>query len=105
MPAGGRIASAWYSNHVSIPPTFTFDVNFTDNQSHLFAFYALDWDAQGRAETIQVYDANSGTLLDTRNISNFVGGTYIVWTISGHVTINVTVNSGANAVISGAFFK
>jgi len=104
LPAGGRIASAWYSNHVSIPPTFTFDVNLTDNQTHLFALYALDWDAQGRAETIQVYDANSGALLDTRNISNFVGGTYIVWTISGHVTINVTETVGTNCVISGAFF-
>jgi len=100
----GRIAAAWYSQHDAIPPTFSFDVNFTDGNSHQLALYAIDWDGQGRTETIQVLDANTKAVLDTRNISNFTTGLYLLWSISGHVTINVTSTGGPNGVISGVFF-
>jgi hypothetical protein len=56
-------------------------------------------------------DTNSGKTLDTESIpgnsttaNNFVNGTYFKWKISGHVTINVTLTGGPNAVISGMFF-
>ena len=42
--------------------------------------------------------------LDTRNISLFNNGIYLIWNLSGHVKINVTLTAGGNAVISGAFF-
>jgi hypothetical protein len=100
----GRIAACWYSPHDAIPPTFSFDVNFTDGNSHQVALYALDWDEQGRTETITIVDAQSKAILDTRNISNFTGGLYLLWNISGHVTINVTSTGGPNGVISGVFF-
>lgn len=94
-----RIAAAWYSS-----TAFNFDVNITDGNSHQFALYALDWDSQGRSEAIQVLDAATEQVLDTRNISNFTNGVYLVWNISGHVHINVIVTSGPNAVVSAAFF-
>src|SRR5262249_10315788 len=62
----GRIASVWYNNS-----SFNFDVNFTDGKSHQFALYAVDWDSTVRAETIQIVDANTEAVLDTRNISGF----------------------------------
>jgi hypothetical protein len=95
----GRIAAAWYR-----PAVFGFDVNFTDGKSHQFALYALDWDTGNRAETIQVLDAGTGAVLDSRSVSNFGNGLYLVWNISGHVTINVTKTSGPNGVVSGIFF-
>ena len=95
----GRIASTWYNSG-----TFTFDVNLTDGNLHQFALYALDWDANGRTETIQVLDANTNAVLDTRTLSSFSNGTYLVWSISGHVKINVTWTGGINAVVSGVFF-
>ncbi|MGH9691912.1 MAG: choice-of-anchor D domain-containing protein, partial [Candidatus Acidiferrales bacterium] len=58
----------------------------------------------GRAETVQILDAASNTVLDSRNISNFTTGIYLVWTVSGDVKINVIATSGPNAVISGIFF-
>ncbi len=58
----------------------------------------------GRGETITVVDANSNAVLDTRTITNFTGGVYLYWSVSGHVKINVTWTAGANAVISGVFF-
>ncbi len=101
----GRLAACWYTNTSIGNPPFNFDVNFTDGNAHQFALYALDWDSQGRAETIQILDANTNSVLDTRNISSFTNGIYLVWNISGHVKINVIWTGGANAVISGAFFK
>ena len=100
IPAG-RMAATWFSSS-----TFSLDVNLTDGKSHQVAIYAVDWDDYmgGRAETIQVADANSGAVLDTRNISSFTNGMYLVWNISGHVRINATMNAGGNAVISGIFF-
>ena len=60
-PATDRIAAAWYS-----PSSFTVDVNLTDGQAHEVSLYAVDWDSTARAETVQVIDASSGAVLDTR---------------------------------------
>ena len=95
----GRIASTWDSSS-----SFNFDVNFTDGKMHQFAFYALDWDNLGRSEKVQVLDANTSAVLDTRNISGFSNGIYLIWNISGHVRINITWTGGVNAVVSGVFF-
>ena len=97
----GRIAATWYSY-----TTFNFDVNLGDGNTHRVALYALDWDnyGGGRAEQIQIVDATTGSVLDTRNISSFTQGVYLVWNISGHVKINVMLTGGGNAVVSGVFF-
>jgi len=101
IPGGsGGIASCWYNN-----PTFSFDINITDGNSHQIALYTLDWDSGGRTETIQIVDANNpNSVLSTQSISGFSGGIYLLWTISGQVKINVTMTAGANAVVSGIFF-
>ena len=95
----GRIAATWYKSG-----TFTFDVNLKDGNLHQFALYAVDWDSTTRAETIQILDANTGAVLDTRGISSFPNGMYLVWNISGHAKINATRTAGNNAVVSGVFF-
>jgi hypothetical protein len=96
-----RVAACWYA-----ATSFTIDVNLTDGDAHQVALYALDWDAIGRAERIDVLDAMSGALLDSRTVGlASAGGQYLVWTLSGHVVLRVT-NSDVtkNAVISGLFF-
>jgi len=95
-PAGTRTAATWFGS------IFDFDVTFNGPQQ--FEVYALDWDSGGRVETITIVDPSSNAVLDTETISNFSQGTYLVWNISGHVKIIITLNNGANAVISGAFF-
>jgi hypothetical protein len=99
---GGAEASTWYWK-----PTFDFDLNLSDGNTHQIALYALDWDSFGgvRSETIQIVDANSNAVLDTETLASFTSGTYAIWNISGHVKIIVTLNNGVNAVISGIFFK
>ncbi len=100
MPVGGgRFAATWYQS-----PSFSFDVNLTDGNTHQFAMYALDYDSEGRIERIDISDATTGAVLDTRSLSGFTNGEYAVWNLSGHVTVRLTLLAGGNAVVSGLFF-
>ncbi|MDG3003703.1 NPCBM/NEW2 domain-containing protein [Paludisphaera mucosa] len=94
----GRIASAWYAS------SFTIDVNFAAGESHLTTLYAVDWDGNGRAERIDVVDAATGQVLDTRSISSFRDGVYLTWNVSGHVLFRITSTASSSAVVSGVFF-
>jgi hypothetical protein len=93
-----RIASTWYGNVAEI------EVTITDGNSHDFSVYFLDWDARSRAETVQVLNADTGAVLDSRPMSAFGNGVYLKWTISGHVKIRISWTSGANMVFNGLFF-
>jgi hypothetical protein len=94
-----RIAACWYST-----TTFSIDVNITDGQSYQLALYLLDWDQQSRVETVSLVDPSSGATLDSRTASDFSGGEYLLWTVSGHVTIQITNGtSSPDAVVSGLF--
>jgi hypothetical protein len=57
-----------------------------------------------RVQTIDIVDASTNGLLDSRTVSSFSGGKYLVWNVKGHVKINFTKVAGLNAVISGVFF-
>src|SRR5262245_3329086 len=94
----GRIAADWYGD------TFAIDVNIVDGVKHQISLYLLDWDSNKRRQTIDVIDAATGTVLDSRNASKFQNGQYWIWTVTGHVVIRVTRTAGASAVVSGLFF-
>ena len=93
-----RVAASWYTG-----TSFTIDTNITDHVFHQVALYFVDWESGGRQQTVQVLDS-SGNVLDTRSLSGFTGGVYLVWRVTGHVTFLVTYAGGTNAVVSGIFF-
>jgi hypothetical protein len=94
-----RIAATWYGGN-----SFTVDLPETDSSTHQLALYFLDWDTTARRETVDILDGN-GNVLNSQNLtSSFSGGTYLVWNVSGHVKVRVTVTGGANPVLSGMFF-
>jgi len=95
-----RIAGIWYSD---LP--FTIDVKITDGKTHQVALYALDWDSNERAETIQLISTVTGQVLDTQSLDHFQIGVYTVWNISGDVTFKVTNTGPTNGVLSGIFFS
>ena len=95
----GRLAATWYS-----PTSFDVDVNLTDATLHQVAFYVLDWDTTKRAQRIDVLDATTSVVLDSRTLSGFNGGQYVVWNLRGHVKLRFTRTGGVNAVLSGVFF-
>jgi hypothetical protein len=97
--AADRIAATWFS-----ASAFSIDVNLTDGAAHQVSAYVVDWGNQGRAQTLEVRDAVSGALLDTRSMSGFSEGRYYAWSIRGHAEIRVVNNGGINAVVSGLFF-
>ena len=70
------------------------------------ALYALDWDGLGpRAQTVDILDAATGAVVDSRSLSSFRTGNYLVWDARGHFQIRVTnANPATNAAISGLFF-
>ena len=96
--SSNRVAAVWYS-----ATSFTVDVNLTDGQAHDLELYFLDWDNKGRAETVQISDAATGTVLDTESISSFCNGAYLDWKVSGNLVITITRTAGNNAVLNGLF--
>lgn len=97
--ASDRLATTWYAD-----VTFTIDVTVTDGHTHQLALYSVDWDSTTRGQQVDILDAASGTVLESRSLTGFSPGHYLVWTISGHVRLRLTRTSGDNAVVSGLFF-
>jgi hypothetical protein len=97
-PGGGRIASCWYSGS-----NFTIDLNLGAGTAHKVSLYVLDWDALSRVDQIDVLDATGTTVLATQTVSNFSGGKYVSFDLSGHVKIKFTSAGPVNAVLSGLF--
>jgi hypothetical protein len=87
------------------PTSFTLDLNLVDGQSHRVALYIVDYDSRNRAQTVQITDAETGAVLDSQSVSNFVNGQYLVWNLTGRVKITITNGPGSvSAVASGLFF-
>jgi hypothetical protein len=93
-----RVAAVWYSS-----TSFSVDVNLGDGVAHDLELYLLDWDNNGRAETVQITDAASSAVLSTQTISSFQSGEYLNYVVSGHIVITITRTAGANAVLNGLF--
>ena len=98
--ATDRIASTWFQS-----TSFNININLTDGNWHRVGLYCLDWDFGNRAERIDVLDATTNSLLDSRNVSAFTNGQYLIWNLRGNLKVQVTLTGGANAVISGLFFN
>jgi hypothetical protein len=94
----GRSAASWFT-----AGSLAVEVNLNDGAFHRVALYGVDWDRQARDERIDVVDTLTGQLLDTRMLSEFTAGKYLVWSVRGNVMFVVTLTGGANAVISGLF--
>lgn len=91
-------ASTYYAN------SFNTNVSITDGNSHQVSLYVLDWDQTNLSETINVYDAATGALLDSQVLSGAANGKYFSWTIKGNVRFNVSSTGYNSALVSGVFF-
>ncbi len=100
--SSSRIASTYFASNNN---TFAFDVTLSDGKTHKISLYLCDWDNQGRAETISVSDAVTGTLLNTQTFPSFTGGIYAVWNVKGNAQITVTKTAGLNAIVNAVFFN
>lgn len=94
-----RVIATWYA-----PVSFSIRMNLTDGLKHRVALYAVDWDTTARTEKFDIIDTVTGVVLNSQTLSQFNGGTYLVWDLAGNITIRVTHLAGNNAVIMGLFF-
>jgi hypothetical protein len=103
-----REVSTWYtcSGITSYYLEFSFG-----NSTHNFEVYVVDDQNGGtllRSEELQVLDGNTGAVLyDSGSFTNFTGGVYYKWSITGHVKVKVinTSTNGTSAGINGIFFN
>jgi hypothetical protein len=90
-----RVAATYYD-----PNKISVQLNFSAAYTGNLELYAVDWDSNGRSETITV--GNS-----TATLSSFSQGAWVAFPISvaagGTVTVTVTNTGGPNAVLSGVF--
>ena len=72
---------------------------------HEVSLYLVDFDDNGRSESIEVLNAETGAVLDSpQTVSNFAGGEYLTWNLKGNVEFVITDIAGTTAVVSGIFF-
>ena len=102
---GMNIASCWYRNLGNASPSLTLDVDVPSG-SQTVALYLLDYDKQGRSESVSVTDTSGNPLDGPHGVTatNFANGEYLLWKITGEVHITITLVNGPNAVASGIFF-
>lgn len=94
----GRVAACWYSDE-----TMIFDLPLTDGGLKSLTLYCLDWDiGGGRSQRVDLVDGQSGAILSSEVLTNFMKGVYLTWVVRGHVQVHVTALAG-NAVVSGVF--
>jgi hypothetical protein len=102
ITTANRVAATQYTY-----TNMSFNLPVTDGTHHKLSAYFVDWDNTNRNETVQIVDATTDKVLDTRVVSNFHNGIWYSWTISGDVNLVITDNTTLttnNAVISGVFF-
>jgi hypothetical protein len=77
---------------------------FTDPNTHELALYMVDFEGFNRTQTLSILNADTNAVLVTKQISNFSGGVYAVFQVTGHVILRLSYNGGQSAVINGMFF-
>jgi hypothetical protein len=88
---------------------FSISVHILNNGERL-TLYFLDWDNEGRSESITITDLSTGTVLNTRTISNFQNGLYVSWLLgefqgTSDIVITIQPIGATSPVVSGIFFN
>lgn len=96
--ASDRLAATWFE------ATIEMTVDLNDGQAHQASLYFVDWDANARSQIVQLFDASTMALLDTRAIDNFSSGVYLTWMMRGTILIRIIQTGPSNAIVSAVFF-
>jgi subtilisin family serine protease len=84
------------------PTSLSFGFNFGTTTQRL-SLYAASVDKPNRTETVSVYDATTGLLLQSVSLSNFASGKYVSFDLTGAVTVSITTTGNAGVVLNGLF--
>jgi hypothetical protein len=75
------------------PDSMDFPITSSDGQTHRIALYFADYQNQNRSNTVKVLDTATGATLDSRALTNYSGGVYLVYNYSGNVTFRIVNNN------------
>lgn len=87
-----------------------FQINATDGLQHRIALYFCDYEFYGRQITVEAHNTATGAVLDTRVLSNYSGGVYLVYNYAGAVDFKIidnitpTTDEIPNGTVSGFFW-
>ena len=98
-PSGSGRAASWWSN----PDQFTLDLTLPASKPMPVALYFADWNGENRSQSVEVIDPSDGHILDSRALTGFFAGQYLVWSLSGPVRFRFTRLGGGTAVLNGLF--
>lgn len=93
-----RVGSCWYA-----ADSFSLMITSAIPQMRRVALYFQDLGAAGRLQFVEVLDAGSGRLLDSRVVSSFADGVYLRWAVQGPVRFRLTRWSTGNVILNGVF--
>jgi len=79
-------------------------MNMSVTGTHQLALYFLDFSDSGYNDIVTLTDTSSHAVLDTQTVGSFHNGTYLVWNVSGNITVTFTATGGHWAALSGIFF-
>ncbi|GDY11842.1 hypothetical protein LBMAG53_07200 [Planctomycetota bacterium] len=93
-----RIASCWYEAGEMVV-----DVKPNGQDLYQLAVYFLDWDknAGGRKATVDALDPATDQIIDTREVSDFDQGLWLVYRASGPFRLKAKNLAGGNTTIGG----
>lgn len=94
-----KVAACWYS-----ASQLSFDISISDGKPHRIAAYCWDLYSTGRQQRFEIVDRSTGVILDSRFLSGFTDGSYVVWDIQGSIQLRVTPYNSVNGVITALFF-
>jgi hypothetical protein len=81
------------------------DVTVPAGEVHQFSLYFLDPDTMDRGnDKLEVIDGDTGKVIDTQKVTDFVDGKYLVYQISGNLKFRITNVSWMHATLAGFFF-
>lgn len=87
-----------------------FQINTSDGATHRIALYFCDYEFYGRQVQVVAHNTSTGAVLDTRLLSNYSGGVYLIYNYTGNVDFEVidnitpTTDLIPNGTISGFFW-
>ncbi|HEX2721928.1 MAG TPA: hypothetical protein VHM24_03360 [Gemmatimonadaceae bacterium] len=95
-----RFAATWFDSN-----SLQLEIEFSDFALHRVAVYFVDWETTQRVQKIELRDGSpAGAVLDSRSVSGFSGGQYLIWDLAGKVVMTVSRTGSVNAVINAVFF-
>lgn len=102
LPTGaGTIASVWHD-----PTLFRININCNDFAIHQIAVYCVDYQNAGIQQTVEIWDGETNAVLSTTLVKNLATlPVYLVWNITGRVSLSVRNNAApVEAAVAAIFF-